>query len=310
MRSPITKPIVAIIIVFVVVSVGMFLLINLQKGAPKVSPVKPTEEASSLWPKYKVIGKSVEGRKIESYTYGNTKAGTSGKSLVFVGGMHGGYEWNSVLLAYQFKDYLDKNAGAVGIAGVIPDGVSVTVIPSANPDGVYKVTGKDSHFTVADVTKDQKILESARFNAHDVDLNRNFDCNWKPNGTWKTKTVSAGSAAFSEPEAKAFQNFVLENKRDVVVFWHSQANAVYASECNAGILPETLDIMNTYSKASGYPAFKTFDSYKVTGDAEGWLASVNIPAIAVELKTHETIEREQNLAGIKALFGYYSNKKD
>ena len=63
--------------------------------------------------------------------------------------------------------------------------------------------------------------------------------------------------------------------------------------------------MNAYSKASLYPAIKTFDFYAVTGDAEGWLASINIPAITVELKTHDTIELMRNLAGVKAIFKYY-----
>ena len=92
-----------------------------------------------------------------------------------------------------------------------------------------------------------------------------------------------------------------------MVFWHSQANAVYASECEDGILPETRAITKAYSRASGYPAMDSFDAYEVTGDAEGWLASIGIPAITVELKTHEAIEWEKNLAGIKALFAHYGN---
>ena len=64
--------------------------------------------------------------------------------------------------------------------------------------------------------------------------------------------------------------------------------------------------MNVYAEASGYRAVKLFDEYEISGDAEGWLASINIPAITVELKTHETVEWEQNLAGIKALFNYYT----
>ena len=117
--------------------------------------------------------------------------------------------------------------------------------------------------------------------------------------------MSAGSKPFSEPEALALRNFVLENKPDAVIFWHSQANAVYASECREGILPETLSLMKVYADASLYPPVDSFDAYEVTGDAEGWLASVGIPAITVELKTHETIEWDRNIAGIKALFEYY-----
>ena len=122
---------------------------------------------------------------------------------------------------------------------------------------------------------------------------------------WRGNVVSAGTAPFSEPEAQAIRDFVQVNKPTAVIFWHSQANAVYASECHMGILPETINIMNIYTKASGYLAVDSFDAYEVTGDAEGWLASIGIPAITVELKTHETIEWERNIAGIKALFAHY-----
>jgi hypothetical protein len=254
-------------------------------------------ENNNSEPKQEIIGQSVEGRNITAYTYG-----TGEKHIVFVGGMHGGYEWNSVFLAYKFMDYLSANPE------IIPKNLIVTVIPSINPDGVYKVTGKEGRFNVEDVSLSQDVLASGRFNANEVDLNRNFDCKWKPEGVWRGDVVSAGTAPFSEPEALALQNFVLKNNPDAVVFWHSQSNAVYASECEKGILPATLDIMSAYAGASGYPAIKTFDSYEVTGDAEGWLASIGIPAITVELKTHETIEWEQNLSGIKALFENYKTK--
>ena len=141
-----------------------------------------------------------------------------------------------------------------------------------------------------------------------MDLNRNFDCNWQPESTWRSKVVSAGSSAFSEPESRAIRDFVLQNRPVAAVFFHSQANAVYASECNNGVLPGTIAVMNAYAKAAGYQAVKSFDSYKVTGDAEGWLASIGIPAITVELKTHESVEWEKNLAGITALFSYFSTQ--
>ena len=66
--------------------------------------------------------------------------------------------------------------------------------------------------------------------------------------------------------------------------------------------------MNAYANAAGYPAVDEFNSYAITGAVEDWLASQNIPAITVELKTHETIEWDKNLAGMKALFEYFRNK--
>jgi predicted deacylase len=184
----------------------------------------------------------------------------------------------------------------------------VTVIPSANPDGVFVVAGKEGRFSAADVSTSSQVQVSGRFNAREVDINRNFDCKWQPTSTWRSKKVSAGSAAFSEPEARAIRDFVSSSTPQVVVFWHSQSNAVYASQCQKGILPGTLELMNTYAAAAGYPAVKTFDAYVTTGAADDWLASMNIPAITVELKTHETIEWENNLAGIKALFRLYGKE--
>ncbi len=297
MFGPRSKPIIIGFVVLLIIGVAVFVFLKPKPKPPEKVPPVPVETAKVPTPIKKTIGKSVDGRLIESYTYGKGK-----NHIVFVGGIHGGYEWNSVLLAYQFMDYLDKNPK------IIPASLTVTVIPSANPDAVYKVVGKEGRFAQADVSTDAKVLASARFNAHGVDLNRNFGCNWQPKSTWQSKTVSAGTAAFSEPEALAIKNFVTENKPNAFVFWHSQANAVYASECNKGILPVTLDIMNAYGKAAEYPTVKSFDSYKITGDAEGWLASINIPAITVELKTHDTIEWDKNLAGIKALLKYYETK--
>ena len=215
-----------------------------------------------------------------------------------MGGIHGGYEWNSVMLAYQAIDYLILNPQ------IIPKNLKVTIIPSANPDGVFKVTGKEGKFTIADV-KNNLPNGTGRFNANNVDLNRNFACNWQATSTWKGNIVSAGTNVFSEPEAKAIQNFVSQNKPSAMIFWHSQSNAVYASACNNGILAGTRNIMNLYSQAAGYPAVDTFDSYAITGAVEDWLASQNVPAITVELKTHETVEWDKNLAGMKALFEYF-----
>ncbi|MBU4536899.1 hypothetical protein KJ603_02585 [Patescibacteria group bacterium] len=272
---------------------GGFLIFNFFQNKKEAKFLAELEANSIPFQSYEVIGSSVESRKIEAYTFGQGE-----KKILFVGGIHGGYEWNSVLLAYEFIDYLNI------YPEFIPENLSITVIPSANPDGLYQITAKEGIFEMANV-QESKIDGLGRFNANNVDLNRNFDCKWQPESTWRSNPVSAGSSAFSEPETQAIKNFVLENNPVAVIFWHSQSNAVYASECEDGILPETINIMNAYSKASGYKAVDSFDAYEITGDAEGWLASINIPAITVELKTHETLDWDKNFAGIQALLNYY-----
>lgn len=287
------KVVIGVIIIALIIF-GSVILIKKYNFSSGDSDIKSSVDEETKF-ENSSIGKSVEGRLIDSYTFGN-----GSKHVVFVGGIHGGYEWNSVFLAYKFIDYLKSNPDFV------PDNLKVTVIPSANPDGLYKVIGKSGRFNLEDVPIKEEDTVSGRFNANNVDLNRNFGCKWKPESTWRGAVVNAGDFAFSEPESLALKNFVSDNNPDAFVFWHSKSGAVYGSECEDGILPETLSIMNYYSKASGYKSVPVFDAYEITGDAEGWLASIGIPAITVELKTHESIEWEQNLVGARAVLDFYN----
>lgn len=287
-------------VVALLIGVGVTFLVFDEPTEPTVSPIEtPTQETISATPTptstKSVIGHSVEGRNIEAYTFG-----TGETALLFVGGIHGGYEWNSSLLAYEMIEYF-------GIDGRdIPDQVTIHIIPVLNPDGLHAATGLEGKFFATDISSNTMHQTGVgRMNAHNVDLNRNFNCKWAPKSTWKGNEVSAGTAAFSEPEAATLRDYVTTINPKAVVFWHSQANNVYASECEQGVLPETLTLMNTYALAGEYGAVPAFTAYPITGDAEGWLASLGIPAITVELETRTSTEWERNLAGINAVLDFY-----
>ena len=292
---------ILIVLVLIIIGVGVYYFINSQKVSAPVTetPVdttttKPAVEKPTDTTKT-VLGKSVEKRDITAYHYG-----TGAKELLFVGGIHGGYEWNTALVAYELMDYLTANPSAV------PANVKVTIIPVLNPDGLKKVTGKDGRFTKADVSTSENVVISGRFNANNVDLNRNFDCDWQTKGVWMTETVSGGSEAFSEPESIAFKNYIESKNPTAVITWYSSANGVFSSSCHNGVLPVTKTLTNTFANASGYPAYESYDFYKLTGDMPNWLAKNNIPAISVLLTTHQDTEFTKNLAGVKALLKYYA----
>jgi hypothetical protein len=245
-----------------------------------------------------VIGKSVGGRDIIAYHYG-----TGNAELLFVGGIHGGYEWNTTLVAYQLMDYLKANPT------VIPNNIKVTVIPVLNPDGLYKIVGTTTeNFTQADVSSSPNATVAGRFNANKVDLNRNFDCDWQAVGKWQNKDVSGGSKAFSEPESLAIKNYIEANKPTAAVVWYSSAGGVFASNCHNGVSTETNILTKTYAGASGYPSYQSFDFYATTGDMVNWLAKNNIPAISVLLTNHTDTEWTKNQKGFEALLKYYSTK--
>jgi len=236
-----------------------------------------------------VIGKSVEGRDIIAYHYG-----TGEREVIFVGGMHGGYSPNTALVAFDLMDYLARTPSA------IPANVKVTVLPVLNPDGLNLVTGTTSRFAKSDISSSQSTRTAGRFNANEVDLNRNFDCDWKESAKWQNKTVSAGSAPFSETESQAFRNYIESHSPSAVVVWYSAAGGVFPSTCDGQPSSESLALTDVFAKASGYKAFADFDFYEITGDMPNWLSTRDIPAISVLLTSHDDAEWTQNKRGIDA----------
>ncbi len=220
------------------------------------------------------IGRSVEGRPIAVYSFGNGPVG-----FAVVGGIHGGYEKNTVALAERMIKNFTEHPEQV------PDQVTLYVIPCANPDGYAR--GPE---------------ESGRFNANGVDLNRNWDYIWQPIGGWKEgREVYGGDAPFSEPETKALRNFFTQKKIGAAIFYHSAGGFITTPPNGTNVwgLAECL------STATGYEVLEDGSSsyydrydYVVTGDAGEYLAELGIAAIDVELYDHDDPELERNQQGL------------
>ncbi len=303
-----------IIALLVLGAVGVGVYVFITKSDDPVVPKTITEETASINPatstnqitatstpsveqdKTKTtIGSSLKNNTITAYHFGSGPT-----ELLFVGGIHGGYEWNTSLVAYELIDYLTANPSK------IPKNVRVTVIPVVNPDGLEKVTGSTGRFTADDVSKSESIVVAGRYNENNVDLNRNFDCDWQKNAVWQTKTVSGGNAAFSEPESKAIRDYVTKNKPSAVVVWYSAGGGVFASSCHNGVSKETNTLTQIFASASSYAAHQSFDFYATTGDMVNWLAKNNIPAISVLLTDHTGTDWSKNKAGIDAVLKHFA----
>jgi hypothetical protein len=292
------KNLIIAVLLLALIGLGAFLFMKrdlLMTPPPVETPVvvatsTPTTTEEVAEKPTTIIGTSVGGHDITAYHYG-----TGTKEVLFVGGIHGGYEWNTSLLAYELMDYLTQNPQA------IPQDIKVTVIPVLNPDGLSKVVADPlARFAAADITASQAVQISGRTNANNVDLNRNFDCDWKSEGTWRSAKVSGGAAPFSEPESIAFKNYIEEGMPTGVVFWFSSAGGVYASSCGDATPAGMAELTETYAEASGYPAHDDFTSYAVTGDVTNWLAKIGVPSISVLLTDHENTEWAKNWRGIQA----------
>lgn len=292
------KTIIAVVIIIVAV-VAFFLLKS--PTTEVVIETPKTETPTTTTPEVivdktkTVIGQSAGGKDIMAYHFGD-----GAEEILFIGGIHGGYEWNTALVAYEAMDYFKANPTT------IPSNLTVTVIPVLNPDGLEKVVGTTERFVATDVSKDQAVVVSGRFNANEVDLNRNFDCDWKAVGKWQNKDVSGGTASFSEPESQAIKNYVETKSPSAVIVWYSAAGGVFASSCHNGVSAGTASLTKTFAQASGYKAYQDFNFYEITGDMVNWLAKKEIPAISVLLTNHTDTEWAKNLAGIKAVLASYA----
>ena len=263
-----------------------------QAAARTASRLAIVPRSLAVEPRRFEIGRSFGGLPIEAYRFGRGPT-----RLVLVGGIHGGYEWNTILLAYAVVDYYRAHAEE------IPSSITLDIVPVANPDGQLLVTGKTGRFTPADVGLAPTDRIGGRFNHNGVDLNRNWDCHWASTAYWRSRPVSGGANPFSEAETAALRRFLLAPIPSGVIFWHSAAGGVFAGGCDTRFAGADL-LAATFAHGSAYPFRTSFDSYRVTGDASDWLSLQGIPAIAVELYNHDEIDMAQNLGGIEAVLTY------
>lgn len=218
------------------------------------------------------IGQSASGNLIEAIEFG-----TGEHVLVFIGGIHGGYEANSTQLVLELIDHFSKHMDEI-----LPN-TRLIFIASANPDGY--ASGTDL---------------AARFNANGVDLNRNWGCDWQPEAFIRDIPVSPGSEPFSEPETRALRDFLVETNPEAAVFYHSQLAEIFVGDCS-GNDRSAYWLGEILSDATGYPFKTEFTAYVVSGDATNWLVANGIPAAIIELTTRTATDFDQNLLGVKAL---------
>ncbi len=222
-----------------------------------------------------VIGQSWEGRPIEVVQFGS-----GDHAVVLIGGIHGGYEINTVELSNLLIGHFQQRPD-----DVLPN-IRLMIIPNANPDGVVRGTGIE-----------------ARFNARGVDLNRNWGCEWEATAVVQDLEVNPGSRIFSEPETQVLRQFFLSMMPDVVLFYHSAAGGVFLGECMEAPAPRWLG--DLLEESTGYPHYESFDYYHVTGDASNWLVEQGIPAAVIELYSRDLPEFEANLRGVLAIQCHY-----
>jgi predicted deacylase len=199
--------------------------------------------------------------------------------LLLVGGVHGGWEVNTVGLMNELRAHFAETP-----TDVLP-GITVMIIPAMNPDGVAAGASLEG-----------------RFNANGVDLNRNWACGWQPQAEWREGPVDPGSSPFSEPETRAVAAFIERVQPGAALFYHSAADGVFAGDCPQRGTGEWRSgkLAAVYGEAANYSFGEAFSAYPVTGTAPSWADGLGIPAADVELSSARDTQFVRNLRGVMA----------
>jgi hypothetical protein len=226
------------------------------------------------------LGYSAQNRPIDAI-----RLGSGATHLALMGSIHGGWERNTEQLVRQAYEYFAAHPEE------IPQDLSLFFVPTSNPDGL--AAGDDR--------------ESA-WNANGVDLNRNFDTpNWSPDtygrvggryGPTGARVGAGGSEPFSEPETRVIRAFIIDERIDAVLSYHSGIWSVTTRD-GGGDPAEPIALQ--VAAAMGYPYIRDWTEYALTGQFMDWLAGIGVKGIEVDLPNQRDIDWDRNLAGIRVV---------
>ena len=246
---------------------------------PTREPVLRPEPTATLFASDpEIIGYSVAGRPLEIYRFGH---GPFRRLIVF--GIHGGYEWNTIALAHELMGHLRAHPE------MIPRRISLYVLPSLNPDGEARSHGRPG-----------------RANENGVDLNRNWPSGWQADwpkeGCWDYLPIHGGSAPASEPEVSALMSFILERRIEAIISYHSAALGIFPG--GQPPLADSVRLAEAIAEVTPYPYPPIDGGCQFTGQFTDWAAEQGIPAIDLELETHQETDFEINLGVLEVFLNW------
>ena len=135
-----------------------------------------------------VVGRSVQGREIELFTFGNDNRET----ILYIASIHGSERAGTALMG-EFISYLQNNGSSVC------SDKRIVIAPNVNPDGFF---------------------EKTRHNINGIDLNRNFPAENRQNNE------VFGFFAYSEPESRTIANIIDVYQPKLILVFHEPLNCI------------------------------------------------------------------------------------
>lgn len=250
---------------------------------------------AALYPEFtrlEQIGKSVEGTPLYAMKIGNGK-----KEVLLDGSLHAREHMTTNVVAEMIDTYSIhyENKSVYGGYNVRQalDQTAIWFIPMMNPDGVKLVqSGPTSMKNGALATKINGNSNFNRWksNIRGVDLNDNFASGWdKIKGGHKQPAYMAykGPSAFSEPESKAFRDFVKKHKFKTYISYHSSGQIMYwFNYQKTAESKRDQALAKTLSKLTGYKVMPPQYLPGSGASADWFIQETKMPGITLEISPY------------------------
>lgn len=243
--------------------------------------------------KCETIGKSLCNRDIRGLKIGSEK-----NAVLFAAAFHG-MEWLTSLLVLKFAESLctaicdNLTINGINIQDFLTQ-KGLVVVPCVNPDGVeISLNGAKTagmYESLVNKIAPKSCTDSWQANARGVDLNHNFDANWRELHSLEAKrgiiapahTRYGGTKPESEPETQAIVRLCEKfNFRHVLAF-HSQGEEIYWNFGNE-TPKKSLYMGKTMAKLSGYKLSEP-EGLAVGGGFKDWfIEKIERPGFTIEI---------------------------
>ncbi len=201
------------------------------------------------------IGKSVMEKDIPCLKIG------CGKKKIFLSGAYHGLEYltSAFLMKFALEYTSALNDGREYFGSDVEklkEDVALYIAPMVNPDGVdiavngLDITNKHHRRLISEVGI-HSFNQIWQANARGVDINHNFDADWRMVADRPSPSKYGGEYAVSEPETKAVVDFVRKENFDMLLAFHSQGKEIYY-DFDGMTGKRSLEIARKMAEASGY----------------------------------------------------------
>lgn len=227
----------------------------------------------------KTIGNSVSGLPIFAYTIGH-----GARNVLVLGTTHGN-EVGTRKLVHKLLNVIWQKRTDLAF--------TFHAIPLLNPDGYLQALLQPDYFSGGRV---------GRFNAHDVDLNRNYPTSsfsqtaiWSRGDNYQEHVVvNAGDHPLSEPESLALLGYVRQNNISLIISYHSVGGDIV---CSADKLAKNLT--HAYCQLTGFSwqSDRDWQQLNQTGTLKEWCEEHKISFMEIENSCRWGSDwKKQNLA--------------